>query len=178
MTSLRERAVNLVLYQAGWLGCVVGAGHGQPLAGATAALAVVMVHLSLATRPLRSALTVMAAAVVGVVFESALVLAGWVVYPGRSLAIGLAPLWMVTLWAAFATTLDNSLAWMQQRHSVAALFGAVGGPLSYWAGERLGALRLEQPLPALLAIAAGWAIATPLLLELARRVQGTRRGAA
>ena len=51
------------------------------------------------------------------------------------------------------------------------LFSFVGGAAAYVAGARLGALVLVQPLPALAAVAAVWAIATPLLLAIAQRLE-------
>jgi hypothetical protein len=170
--SLRERVVNALVFQAGWLGCVLGAARGMPTAGTVAAMAVVLVHLLLSSRPLRAALVVAVAAAIGMAFENALAATGWVSYDIAAPAVGLAPIWMVSLWAAFATTLSVSMAWLQGRPLAALAFGAIGGPLSYGAGARLGALRLEDPLAALTAIAFGWAVATPLLMMLARRVEG------
>jgi hypothetical protein len=55
---------------------------------------------------------------------------------------------------------------------IAALLGAAGAPLAYYAGARLGALDLVSPAPALVAIALGWAVATPALMLAARRLDG------
>jgi hypothetical protein len=77
---------------------------------------------------------------------------------------------MVALWALFATTLNESLRMLQTRPWIAALFGAVGGPLAYYAGAGLGALHFVDPGAMLGALTVGWALATPLLLSLARRL--------
>ncbi len=42
------------------------------------------------------------------------------------------------------------------------------GPASYWAGVRLGALNIVDPLMFVSMLAAGWACLTPALLALAR----------
>jgi len=60
--SLRERVVNALVFQAGWLGCVLGAACGMPTAGTVAAMAVVLVHLLLSSRPLRATGTMWKAA--------------------------------------------------------------------------------------------------------------------
>lgn len=86
---------------------------------------------------------------------------------GASLAAALPPPWMIALWANFATTLNLSLAGLQTRPWLAALLGLVGGPLAYWGGAGLGAMTFVAPLPALIALALGWALLTPLLLALA-----------
>lgn len=52
--------------------------------------------------------------------------------------------------------------------------GALGGPLSYVAGERLGALELLSRGAALTALAVGWAVLTPCLVRLSQRLDGVR----
>lgn len=155
---------NVLLYQLGWAACVFGAANGFAPEGAVVAAAIVAWHISRASRPGAEALLAAAAAVLGLVFESLLVAAGWVrVEDGIY--------WLVSLWALFATTLNVSLRALQTRPWIAALVGAIGGPLAYYAGARIGALHFLQPAAMLAALALGWAIAAPLLLTLARRLQ-------
>jgi hypothetical protein len=85
------------------------------------------------------------------------------------------PLWILAMWVLFATALRSSLRWLQGRPALAALFGAVGGPLSYAAAARMGACRFEQPVVSALALGVAWAVITPLLVALARRVGGSAR---
>ena len=47
--------------------------------------------------------------------------------------------------------------------------GAVGGPLSYLAGQKLGAISFNDPFSALVALAIAWGLAMPLLVFLADR---------
>jgi len=78
----------------------------------------------------------------------------------------------VALWMLFATTLNVSLAWLKRSALLAALFGAIGGPLAYYGGAKLGALSFLAPTPALVALALGWGLLTPLLIKLALRFDG------
>jgi hypothetical protein len=55
---------------------------------------------------------------------------------------------------------------------VAAALGAVGGPASYWAGARLGAMEFVAPLPATVALVVGWAVLAPALIRIAQRFDG------
>ena len=64
----------------------------------------------------------------------------------------LAPAWILALWALFATTLTCSSRWLKNSLLGPRCFGALGGPLSYWAGMRLGALQFAAPSPALVAL--------------------------
>ena len=84
----------------------------------------------------------------------------------------IAPPWILALWALFASTLNVSLRWLRGRIVVAVVLGAVAGPLSYWAGVRMGAVEFTQPVVALVALAVGWAVFTPLLMVLSARYDG------
>jgi len=81
---------------------------------------------------------------------------------------------MVALWASFATTLNVSLRALHGR-LIASLLGAVGAPLAYYSGQKLGAVQMVNAGAALAVVAAGWALLTPLLLLAARRLDGYAR---
>jgi hypothetical protein len=76
------------------------------------------------------------------------------------------------MWALFATTLNLSMSWLKGRPWLAAAFGAVGGPLAYVAGRKLGGVEMNEPALALLVQGLGWAVMMPLLLRLAARLNG------
>lgn len=50
------------------------------------------------------------------------------------------PVWLMVLWIAFAATLNHSLAFLSVRRVYQWLAGTIFAPLSYLAGERLGAV--------------------------------------
>jgi len=164
--------LNVVLFQLGWFACVLGAASGYAREGAIAAALLVALHIARAAQPKREAMLAAAAATLGFLFESALVQAGWVRFEAGMLLEGAAPYWMVALWALFATTLNESMRMLQTRPWIAALLGAVGGPLAYYAGERLGAVEFIEFGKGLLAIGAGWFVLTPLLVLLAAELDG------
>ncbi|MEZ5451079.1 MAG: DUF2878 family protein, partial [Thiolinea sp.] len=83
--------------------------------------------------------------------------------------------WMLLLWPLFATTLNVSLRWLRDLPLFwSALGSALLAPLSYSAGQQLGAIQFSQPSVALAAIALGWTVLMPLLVWLARRQDGFR----
>ena len=164
--------VNILLFQAGWFACVLGAAHDLPWAGPLAAAAIVAWHLARAAQPNHELALVAVAAVLGALFETLLVQAGWVRFETGVLIEGTAPYWMVALWAIFATTLNISLRSLRPHRWLAAVLGAIGGPVAYYAGARLGALEFGAAGAALAAIAIGWGILTPVLLGAARRLDG------
>ena len=166
------KLINFAVFQLGWFACVLGAAWGRPWLGTAIALAIVGWHLGCAPRPRAELALVLAAAGIGALWDSLLAALGWIEYPNGTLIAATAPHWMVALWMLFATTLNSSLDWLKGKRWLAAGFGAVGGPLGYLAGERLGALALVEPTAALIALAGGWAVLAPLLSVIARRIEG------
>ena len=159
--------VNFAGFQIGWFACVLGAAHGLPWAGTAIALAIVAWHLARAPRPRAELALVLIAAGVGALWDSGLNALGWIHYASGVLIEGTAPHWIVAMWMLFATTLGVSLAWLGRNLAVAVAFGALGGPLAYLAGAKLGALTFVAQNAALAALALGWAVLTPVLLRLA-----------
>jgi len=163
---------NVVVYQCVWFACVLGAAANRPWIGIAAAAAAVLLHLYLAPAPRRELPLILLAIVAGAAFESLLVASGWVRSSPALLFGSVMPVWMVALWAAFATTLNVSLRALRRRYLLTAVIAAVGAPLAYQAGVALGALQWVQATPALLLVAAGWAVLLPLLMRTAQRFDG------
>ena len=159
-------AINFIGFQIGWFACVIGAAKGLPVVSVVCALLIVAYHLY-RSHSITELYIVMVAMLIGFVWESLLVASGWLSYSNSGDTELFAPLWLVAMWALFATTINLSMAWLKGRWALAALMGAIFGPLAFVAGEKLGAVTfLNQPV-ALTALALGWALLMPLLLRLA-----------
>lgn len=165
---------NFLAFLAGWWGSVLGAAAGYPWVGPVIVLMVAALHLSIVPRPRRELALLLACAGIGLVVDSVMVSLGWVRYDTGVLVEGLAPYWIVAMWIGFATTLNTCMRWLRDLPLLAAGFGAVGGPLVYWGGSRIGALDLLDNPMALVGVGAVWAAVMPLLYVLARRLDGTR----
>ncbi len=164
--------INVLLFQLAWFAGVLGAARDQPWIGVVAAAIVVAWHLARAVRPQRELALIGLALLLGAGFETLLVHSGWLNYDSGIVVPGAAPVWMVALWANFASTLNVSLRALHGKPLIAALLGVIGAPVSYYAGGTLGALEFVAMGPALAAIAAGWLVLTPLLFAAARRLDG------
>lgn len=162
---------NVLLFQFGWFACVIGAAKGNFAIGPLVALAVIVVHFAVsARRTWNEAFMIGLVTLVGALADSVLMRLGILDFTGGALGGVLCPVWMMALWAMFATLLNSSLSWMRRRYVLGTLFGAVGGPLSYFAGQRLGALTLHSPIAwSSAAVSLEWAIAMPAMLWLTSR---------
>lgn len=167
--------VNFVAFQLGWFAVVLGAANAAAWLGLLVVGLVIALHLVLAEQPGKESRLIVLAMLMGLVFDSLLVNSGWLRYASPGPIAGLAPYWILAMWALFATTLNVSMGWLKGKPGLAVLLGAVFGPLSYMAGQRLGALEFVDFRPGMLALVLVWALAMPLLMLAAARLDGIRR---
>jgi hypothetical protein len=172
LTRTQRLLINFLAFQAGWFACVLGVAHGWTGTGTAVAMALILLHLLLAPRPAVELRLVLLVTLIGAVWDSLLAWRGLLVYAPSDTGLRVAPLWILTMWALFATTLNVSLTWIKGRTLLAALLGGIGGPLAYLSGQRMGAVAIPDVIPAVLAQGIGWAILTPLLTRLAQRYDG------
>ena len=177
MSARATFLLNYVAYQLGWLAAIVGAASGHGVAGASLTFALTGGHVLLA-RDRRGELTlVVAALAAGVAVESWQIAAGTYRVLADTPAGFLPPFWLLALWAQFATTFRFSLRRVMTRPWPAMLFGAVGGPIAFIAGERLGAVVLEVPLgPGLVRLVVAWAASLAVLAWVAAHLAAPAHG--
>jgi hypothetical protein len=167
-----SRALNYLLYQAGWFACALGAAWQRPWTGFLVAVILVGVHLALSTERAVELRLVCLATAVGAGVEMLQIATGTYRFPSGTVVYALPPPWLLAMWAQFATTFRSSLRSVIVHPVRALLFGAAGGPLAFLAGERLGAVVLLPPIRAgLLRLSISWAIALTLLSLMVRRME-------
>jgi hypothetical protein len=181
--------INYVLYQAGWFACVFGAAWGYPFAGFLIAALLIVVHFWLADERAVELRLLVLVVLVGLTVEVVqhatatyrFVPAASGAGPGGApggvpgvLIAGLPPPWLLALWAQLATTMRFSLRHVFARLWLSLAFGAVGGPLAFLAGERLGAITLSPPLTSgLIHLSLCWAVAMMLFHIAGLRLRST-----
>lgn len=161
---MREQIANAVLFQLGWLACVLG-GNSLWLLLALAAL---VIHLRWISSWAAEGRLILSVVIVGTAVDSVLRYLDVFRFADASPLI---PLWLMLLWALLATTLRHCLAWSARPWWLASGLGAVGGALSYYAGGRLAGVQFPYgDIPTLILIGLLWAGLFPLLHLMARRL--------
>lgn len=168
----RLQIANFVVFQAAWFAAVLGAAHQRPLWGTAAVIAAICWHLAVSARPLAEAKLVGIICVIGVVVETMAAMQGHIAYPSGQPVANFAPYWMVALWGLLAIALNVTMRWLRRRPWLAAVLGAVAGPLAFVSGVRLGGAVLIDATPALLTMAGVWAVLMPTLMWLSERYDG------
>lgn len=161
--------INLTLFKAGWLAAVFAAAASLPVLGTAIIGIAVAVHLMRSEAPRDEFLLLALAATIGFAWESLLVYTGMVQYGTNAAFAGIAPYWIVAMWVLFATTLNVGMRWLRKNLLIASVFGALGGPMSFLAGEKAGAVSFSNTSIALVVIGLGWAVMLPLLVRFAAR---------
>lgn len=161
---------NFVAFQIVWFACVLASAHDREWVGAAVGWPLVALHLATARQRRREALLVLAFVVGGAFLDCALVaLEALRLHNPR--VLGLSPLWMITLWASFATTQPSSMRWLVDKPLAATIVGAISGPFVYRGGEKLGALALGADFWwSAGVLAAAWALVMTLSSWLTRRL--------
>jgi len=153
---------NAALFQCGWFACVLGGDSLWLLVG----LAVLAVHLLWISAWAEDGVLIISVMLVGTAVDTLLRAVGVFQFsePGP-----LIPFWLMLLWALLATTLRHCLAWSARPRWRAALLGAMGGPLSYYAGSQLTNVQFGYGLgPTMAGLAVLWAVLFVGLHRLAR----------
>lgn len=157
-----------------WMAAVGGAAHGQAWLGPLAFVLFAIFQLSPRFRARWDVGLMLLALPMGLLVDTAMAASGLLRYASPIPHPGIAPIWILALWMGFALTFNHSLAYVMRRPLLAVLFGALGGPLSYWIASRTwGAVQFTDSLPSvLLPLGALWGAAMGLFsyatLRLAR----------
>lgn len=167
---MKSIALNVTLFKLGWLSVVFGAAAGLTEFGVAAVGVVIVIHLLRAKRKTDELIVVGAAGLIGLAWETFLLQVGALSYSEAGALDSLAPYWIVSMWMLFATTLNLSMSWLRKNLIVAAVAGAIGGPMSFLAGEKIGAVTLNEAGVWLIAL--GWAVLLPIVAALAGRYDG------
>lgn len=160
--GLLGKLLNAALFQLGWFLCVLG-GNSLWLLGVGAIL---LGHLAWYHTWKTEGRLMLLAFLIGSLVDGQLRVMDVLTFqePGF-----LAPLWMGLLWPLLAMTLGHCLAWTKRPLWLAALLGALSGPLSYYAGAQLAGVGMPLGIGVTMAILAViWGVVFPLLHRLVR----------
>jgi len=171
--SVRQKIANFVLFQVGWFACIFGGASGHVVASVLFSLA--LVAISVWQTPFKKNTLALFGKIglYGLVGDTLLLQLGFLQFNSPVPFAFLSPIWMWILWILFASTLNQSMAWLLGKPLMGALLGGILGPLSYIAGVELGAASWGNKLQAIVLIGFIWAIGMPIFLYWAQQVPKT-----
>lgn len=163
--------INFIAFQLVWFAGVGGAANGLWWPGPVALVLFAGWHLRPAIRA-RGDLPLMGLALVlGFITDTLMAAGGLSRYAAAVPTAPWAPLWILSLWAGFALTLNHSMRWLTARPWLVAPLAAIVGPATYLAAAKVwGAVSLLAPrVEALGTLASCWFVAMLTLSLAARR---------
>lgn len=157
-----RQLANALLFQLGWFTCVLSGDSLWLLLG----MAILLAHFRWVGRWADEGPMTLGVTLVGIALDSFLSWLGVFQFQQVSLLV---PFWLMLLWALLGTTLRHCLAWSTPPWWLACVLGALGGPLSYYAGGRLAGVTFPYGTgPTLVGLGVLWALLWPLLHVLVR----------
>lgn len=150
--------VNIIFFNISWFGLVL-------LGNSFIALTLVWLcfHLYFAKQSLAECKLVLAITLIGCLLDSILLATGVFLLNGQVIV----PLWLVTLWAAFAATLAHALQFLSASKIQQAVVGFIFPPLSYLAGAALSPISLGySQVTSYFILAIIWALLMLLFFKL------------
>ncbi|MEM7364538.1 MAG: DUF2878 domain-containing protein [Pseudomonadota bacterium] len=153
--------MNFLWYQTIWFVAVLGGETAVPVVG-------LMLLLHLIWAPNRNSelwfMTIVAG--IGITIDSIVTLVGIMQFAENSGPLPI-PLWLTCIWLAFAGTLRHSMNFVMARPSLAIVLGLIFAPLTYIAGERLGAVEFSYSIThTALVLGMCWACLMVLFTEI------------
>ena len=160
--------LNVVFFQVLWLTSVGGAGRGYWWLGLPVLAVFMIYHFSVSTCRKADAQLLLISVILGFIADTVLLQLGLLRFEQAVPSASFAPVWILTLWAGFAMTLNHSMSFFQTRPVWAVMFGFLGGPLAYYIAANVwkAVIFTAPPLHVYGALALVWAIMTPLLLSI------------
>ena len=152
-----NNVINFIAFQLIWLIAVVGASHQIQWPCLIAVILFCIWQLSPKRRHQTDIGLIIFALIIGTMLDS--------LWQGLNLIqfelqmAMLPPLWILLLWITLALSINHSLSWLNKSPWFPLLFGAIGAPLSYYAGHRIGAVDFPSGFVSFcIAISLSWSI--------------------
>lgn len=178
-TKLVQTLALSASFYVAWIGCILASFRSLPSAYALAAtLPFVFISVWFERRihePIgRRLWAVGLITILGVIQDSMLISLHLLeLSPGQTWefsSIQITPFWYVCIWLQLALSVLVWARWALPSYAWAAM-GAVGGPLSFIAAEKMGAIHIHMPMEALGLL---WALVIPLQIGLTQKLVKTQ----
>ena len=155
--AFSSKLCNIVFFYLMWVGLVIGR---ESLLGLTVPMVLIYSAILVFIEIIKIQQLLVPAAL-GIAIDSILTMLGIFDFGDTTLLI---PLWLITLWIAFSTTLTQSLKFVGNNWLVTVTSGAIILPFNYAVGERLGAVTFtENYFLTVFIIGIIWSVCLPLL---------------
>ncbi|MFZ8988696.1 MAG: DUF2878 domain-containing protein [Methylophilaceae bacterium] len=164
---MKHKLINFILFQSIWFILILAAAH-ESFYGLVIGLLLILVQYWHGKLMVPDFKLILASIIIGFAHDTSLNYFKFIQY-NIDFNTYYSPFWIIGLWISFALTINHSLAWLGNKKLLQMIFGLIGGPLAYIAGEKLGAIYMINTMT-LYVLALSWACITPLLFQFKKKV--------
>lgn len=175
-SKVSNKLINFILFQLVWVGYVIGAAKDFIWLGMVFLAALLLWQLWPSRRAENDVKLMIASAIVGFIISSVWAFSGLISFKYHWPVEFLSPWWIIALWISFGATLNHSLEWLHQNKIIGACCGAIGGPMSYAAAARIGAVEIQSPWLTYGLMSVVWFLAVLLLVNTERLLPRHNKG--
>ena len=164
-TSVYYKIANAAWYQIVWFTALIGRETMEPLL-----LVLLGLHFVWSPRRKADLLLVIMCGSIGITADSLLGTAGVYVFSPTPTVLAI-PFWLAAIWLSFCCTLLHSFNLFVSRPVLGPLIVAALAPLSYMAGQKLGAVSFGVPTKnAMLIIGLSWLLVMTVIGFITRQI--------
>lgn len=162
---MTAKIIDFIAFQLNWFAALIGASYHFEYLGFFTVMISMLFHLKYTEHKQGEIKVYLSAIGIGLTVDTILMARNVLDFGEHAVWGAISPPFMIALWLNFATTLNWSMQWMREKYKLGSIFGAIGGPLAYYGGVKLGAATWGMAeFYAFLHIGIAWAFAMPLLL--------------
>ena len=164
-----NKLFNIAGFQLSWGACVFGVQNGHPHFGSIIMAFFLFVHILFFKINTSEIIFIAIVIFLGAVLDTVMLQTTLINYQGLTFEF-MAPIWILAMWAGFATTINHSLSRLDGKWFYAILFGSIFGPFSYIAGVKFDALVFHVSFFSITILAIVWGLTLPFLFYLNNKI--------
>lgn len=149
---------NGILFYIVWYACIYGAALEFEMLGVMTGVVLTALHFCLSSKRLKDLIILAVYLVIAVFGDWLLIQCKVIGYPYVTYDITTlgVPLWVIMLYVSFSTTINHSLVLIHRYPLLCSLGGGIGGAISFYFSEKIGAILLPLGLGSLLGLTLYW----------------------
>jgi len=156
-----KKIFNIIGFNIVWWSCVLGAVYHYPYIGPTLCLFFIFIHVKYIAINNTELRLIIYTSIVGTLVDTSFIMTNLLHYEGGyGENILIAPLWITSMWAGFATCINHSMGWLKGKNFVGFILGVIFGPLAYITGEKFNVINFNSSIElTITTLALVWGIA-------------------
>ena len=163
--------INVIGFYICWWLTIYGAVSQFYYIGPLATLIFIILHLYKVTNHKKEDIFLLISFFLGIFIETLLLNLNIIIHKGVLVQYNIAPLWAISLWICFATTLLHSFKWLSKRYLISSLLGLLSAPMIYFSMYSLGVIEFGvSKILVILFTSVLWALIVPLFIYISARI--------